>query len=444
MRIAILTLIAAAAFAEERTGFFLTSESKTASAAAVVDAKGGHHVAFIDYVPQAEKPKFFYFTCAADCTNGDNWNGIAGGEAVNEVQLALTPSGQPRLMVRSDTTDGGHVFAYLACDHDCDEAANWDGADIFTRWGTSIFDLHDNEHPQRSFALDPWGRPRLVYFDRNYKVEPDHYGTFYAWCDSNCTRKESWKETQISTPYEYDFEPYAYPSLTFTSDGAPRLIAGILTLSFTGQESGVYYAGCDRDCHKFESWRRVFVTERGQGDKPGWDLELDNQGRPRAAIYGGPRNDRLTYAWCDAGCFTRGNWRLREMAIDQAGGYHPDLELTAYGLPRIAYVQSRGGGIGYLACDANCESMDAVWQSSAVETARVLDAEYPVARPQGCDAGLWTMMAPVLALDGAGRARIAYDAKYDTRCLYQDPQRRDPPYYRFTELWHTARLVMLP
>ncbi len=434
-----------AAASSGRVAYFLGTDSKTGSASVAVDAKGGLHIAFAQFLPTAEKPQFFYYACAADCANDGNWSGVAGGDAVNEVQLAITASGQPRLLVRSiDSAKGSHVYEYFACDRDCTHGENWDGTAIFTRWGTSTFDLFDPAHPQRSFALDPWGRPRAVYFDRNYLVEPDHYGTFYTWCDANCTRPENWKETQISTPYEYDLEAYSYASLTFTRDGAPRLAAHIDPLSFTGEQAGVYYAGCDRDCHRHENWRRVKVMERGSGDKPSWDLELNAADQPRMAVYGGPKNDRLHYAACDGDCFRQSNWRVQEVPVKVPDGYHPDLELTAAGLPRIVYVQGSGGGIGLAACDANCEAVPAVWRVADVESARALDTEYPVARPSYCDAGLWTVMSPVLALDTAGRMSLAYDAKYDTRCLYQDPARPDPPYYRFHELWRSARLVIFP
>lgn len=443
--ILIAWILAAAASAQPGASFFLGTDTKTGSSAVVVDPKGGHHLAFAQHLPMTDKPQFFYYYCPSDCTNDENWNGVSGGDAVTEVQLAVTPFGQPRLLVRStNPKDSGNLYEYFECDHDCSEGANWDGTEIFTRWGTDIFDLHDLQQPQRSFALDPWGRPRVVYFDRNYLVEPDHYGTFYTWCDAKCTRRENWREVQISTPYAYDFEPYAHASLTFTREGAPRIVAGVLTLSFTNEPSGVYYAGCDRGCERFENWKRVFLIERGQGDKPSWDVELDSQDRPRAVVYGGPSDDKLYYLSCDADCFQQASWRRQQVAVPQSGGYHPDLELTADGKPRIAYVQARGGGVGMVSCESGCEAAGASWSNTEIEGARVLDAEYPVARPRGCDAGLWTALSPVLSLDFAGRARVAYDAKYDTRCLYQDPTRPDPPYYRFTELWHTGRVLMLP
>lgn len=65
-------------------------------------------------------------------------------------------------------------------------------------------------------------------------------------------------------------------------------------------------------------------------------------------------------------------------------------------------------------------------------TASTLATEYPVPLPLTCDAGLWTTMTPVLSLDGAGTAFLAYDAEYDTRCWYQDPNGSDPPEYRFS------------
>lgn len=50
----------------------------------------------------------------------------------------------------------------------------------------------------------------------------------------------------------------------------------------------------------------------------------------------------------------------------------------------------------------------------------------------------------MLALDPAGNPRVAYDAKYDTRCWYDDPNDNLPPYLQFWQLRHAVRVMIFP
>ncbi len=43
-----------------------------------------------------------YRTCVADCEVGSNWQEVRLLDKVNEVQLALTPNGKPRMLIRAD------------------------------------------------------------------------------------------------------------------------------------------------------------------------------------------------------------------------------------------------------------------------------------------------------------------------------------------------------
>ena len=67
-----------------------------------------------------------------------------------------------------------------------------------------------------------------------------------------------------------------------------------------------------------------------------------------------------------------------------------------------------------------------------------------MARPPHCDAGLWSSLAPVLSIDTGGHPRVAYDAVYNTRCWYDDPNDGQPPYLVFHQLWHSVRGVIFP
>jgi hypothetical protein len=181
---------------------------------------------------------------------------------------------------------------------------------------------------------------------------------------------------------------------------------------------------------------------------PSWDIELDGQDRPRVAFYMGSTaeggGENLFYLWCDTDCLNADNWYYNDIGLGQRSGRHPDLELTADGKPRIAVMLDNTNGPGYIWCDADCESDNPQWQGAAVETTTTLETEYPQALPTTCDAGLWTTLTPVLALDNSGNPFLAYDAKYDTRCWLQDPTRpAEPPSYRFHQLWRAVRGVVM-
>jgi hypothetical protein len=120
---------------------------------------------------------------------------------------------------------------------------------------------------------------------------------------------------------------------------------------------------------------------------------VDGQGRPRIAFYQEARlgglGDRLSYLWCNNNCLNANNWQSKELGLGVNNGRGPDLELTANGLPQIAYAQYNVNGIGYSWCSANCESTSSVWQHQVVESGTELLAAWNVAFPPHCDAGFW-------------------------------------------------------
>ena len=431
-------------------GFFAEAVKKNATAAVAVDGSGGMHMAYIDYVPLIDNPQATYSYCSAGkgCASPDQWSRTAIGRRVTEVQLAVNSAGQPRMLLRiaSEQRSLEHEYHYAECNADCTNSSSWKSVMVRATYGTSTFDVTDDLSPQRYFALDPQGRPRFVHIDRNYPIEPDHMGSYYVWCDANCTDQRNWQETLITDTTPYDFEPVGYPALAFTRSGGPRIIANLYTLSAKKEQNGLYYFSCDTGCGRRENWKRVYLVPRGQETNPSWDLELDGQDRPRVAFYIGSLEnggENLFYLWCDTDCLNSDNWFYNDPGLGARSGRHPDLELTPDGKPRIAFMHRNSGGLGYLWCDRNCETDSPEWKGAALETTTTLDSEYPVPRPSSCDAGLWSTLTPVLALDSTGDPFIAYDARYDTRCWYQDPTRTDPPSYRFTQLWSAVRGVVL-
>ncbi len=433
-----------------RAAFFVQPDAKTGSASIAVDEHGGLHLAYADYLPFADHPAAVYLYCApgANCANGSSWHGVALADYVNEVQLTLTRGGQPRLLIRAQSQTAGYEWDYIyaECNQTCTDPNQWAGDFISASFGTSIFDINDGTSPQRSFALDRQDRPRFIYQDRNYLLEPDHIGAFYMACDANCASALNWTETQISQSNgTASYEVFEYPSLAFTADGRPRVAAMINTLA---GELAFFYVECDTNCDAAAQWQRVKLFERDSGSKVSWDIELDQLDRPRIAFFKGSTldntGDQLYYAACNSDCLNEAAWQKLNLGLGTGMGKHPDLEFNPQGQPRIAYIRNQGDGLGYAWCDSNCEGNVGNWHATTIETASVLDAEYPVVRPPHCNAGLWSSLSPVLSLDTGGHARVAYDAVYDTQCWYDDPNDGLPPYLVWQQLWHSVRGVIFP
>lgn len=432
---------------------FVETAWKTTNADIQVDANGGMHMAYAYYEPNTGVPPIgaVYLYCAGQCEQGANWHNVWFEDEVNEVQLALTPAGQPRLLMRTSSTVqvGGRDYQYAECNANCTAPENWTVTLLLTSYGTDIFDIGDDDLPQRSFAVDPQGNPTFLYLDRNYPIEPDHYGFYYVKCDGGCSDATHWTQTLVTAviqeEYVFDWEVAEYPSLTFTTDGRPRFIAELMLLGDQDRDTALYYFACDSGCDDRANWGRVKIGERGQGSDLSWDLALDANDRPRVAHYPAAlpdeQGDRLWYVWCDADCLVESNWQRVNLGLPANDGQEPDIELDANGNPRIAHADDSSGGLGYSWCNGGCESASN-WQHTTVESADQLYQYWPVAYPLSCDGGLWSGLTPSLALDAAGNPRIAYDVTYHARCLYQDPARPDdPPDFSFHLIMRSARGV---
>jgi hypothetical protein len=431
--------------------FFVTTEVKTFSAAAAVDAEGGRHMAFAAFLEYASEPPAYYAYCppraAHGCAEAADWAAVPLDSRVDEVQLRLTASGQPRLLIRRlRAGTNWNEYVYAACDAACTDPARWASTVVAQPAGVDVF---GNGNPQRYFALDPQGRPRFVYSNGWGNGQP--IGVFYMYCDNDCTANPAgdphWRQTPI---YEGPIDrslAFDYPSLTFTRDGRPRIVANV---SFSGEAQGVYYLACDAGCGELAGWRGVRLGERGGGTAASWDLELDPQERPRIAFFQGGTpdggGDRLWYLWCDGSCLSPAGWGRSEIGLPLAGGRHADLALDARGRPRLAYQNTYGGdesrGLGYAWCDAGCEAVGASWQHRTIDPATRLQAEFPVARPISCYESGWFDAIPSLVLDRDGDPHVAYDALNAARCYYEVPN--DPVQKVKVEyLWRGVRWVQL-
>jgi len=431
--------------------FFVEPDTKTTNAAVAIDPDGGKHLAYNYYLPYAEHPAAVYLYCPPnlDCGEGANWSGVSMLDEVEEVQMALTPDGNPRLLVKtgsSHSQDGtGFDFYYVACDGNCTDPALWEGTYVSYIWGTAMSDIGNHDAPQRYFALDHLGRPRFVYYDRNYQIEPDHWGSFYAWCDSNCTDgPEAWNHTLIGNLTSYDAEIYEWPSLTFTANGQPRLVTNIFAID--PSPDGVYYVACDANCGDGANWDRVHLFERGSTSVVAWDIDVDVAGRMHLAFYKGDTLDgsglTLYYGICNSGCLTKANWTIFDMGFPVKAGEDVDLTIDRLGRPRLAFING-GDELEFAWCDSGCDLVQN-WTREVIDTTAQITDEWQPALPTNCDAGFWNTLIPSIAVGPDGEVFIAYDAKYDTRCWLKDPTDPTKEVYTFHQLWHTVRGVIFP
>ena len=93
---------------------FADTQWKTSSASIKRDAQGGHHLGYLYYeaTDDEDAPTYgVYLYCASQCEEGANWNGVSFGERVTEIQVALTPDNQPRVLYRTSASEAtGHDY----------------------------------------------------------------------------------------------------------------------------------------------------------------------------------------------------------------------------------------------------------------------------------------------------------------------------------------------
>ncbi len=420
-------------------------------ASLAIDAAGGTHLAYREIEPLEQQPALIYSYCApnAACTSNTAWSRLTIPGTVDEVQLRLTPAGQPRVLVglRQKSGNFEQLYAYGECNANCQQETQWSFALVTSRLDSGIGGVTGAYLPVRSFALDPAGRPRFVLYDANYVVEPDHYGGFYFSCDTNCTNQGQWSEARFTrqrrlSEYNIKDEVINAPVLTFTSDGKPRILAQLFPLDGEGT-AGLTYFACDAGCDDDANWERTFLVERGSGPYPAWDLALDASNRPRVAYFRYDASDdteqKLFYLWCDTGCTSGDNWNGTDIGMPKGDGIGADLELDAQNRPRIAYLNSNA--LGYAFCNGDCSGPGG-WQRRILDTHAALEAAYPIPLPFTCDSGIWDSYAPSFRLDRAGNPRIAYDSSYKAGCLYSDPANpAKPPTREFREIRRSVRMV---
>ncbi|MCC6454114.1 MAG: hypothetical protein IT328_04175 [Caldilineaceae bacterium] len=424
------------------SAFFADMQWRTSSASIATDAQGGNHLAYVYYHGLAENvPNTgVYQFCARDCDTAAQWTAVRLGTEVNEIQLALTPQGRPRILYRTRAANNGWHFYYGSCDDQCTDAAHWTLTHVASNEGMAPLEISDDELPQRYFALDGAGRPRFVYNDR----ASTHYGTYYIFCDERCTDASQWREVRINKDNgnvgPYRDEDLFHPALTFSPSGQPRVVADGVSMQ---DEFFLYYVACDTGCDQVGNWQSAPLFPRGNGFEFSYDVEINADGGPRIAFYEGAHvnggGNRLSYAWCNDNCTQGANWQRSELGLETLEGQEPDLELDAAGRPHIAYALYRGGGLGYSVCSAACEGAGAQWQHQVVENRTKLQEDWSVPLPLICSGGLWDGLTPVLSLDGNGNPHIAYDVTHYARCHYVGENEWEP-WSEMNLVWRAVRV----
>lgn len=437
---------------------FVERDKKTSDQGIVIDTKGGTHLAYTAAASDSENYVLTYAFCPAPadaCSDPTRWQRVTlPVEQVDLVQLALTRAGQPRIVARSYAPDyRSRIFSYGECDNGCLSPNNWSFAAIAMEQPDAETEYYSYLLPNHFFALDGQDRPRFVFANRySFTTDDRRYtqGGYYAQCDADCTGQQNWVIEHFThtsqSEYGFDYpDSIVYPSLAFTSQDTPRIVA-YMSYSYTNEEpAGIYYFGCDEGCESDTQWARTMIAERGNGPHPTWRLALDNNDRPQVAFYAEPDvttldTHRLYYLTCADDCERGGVWNNLDLGLPAGAGDGVDLALDTQGRPRMAYTDAENN-LGYAWCNNNCENA-ASWQQRTVETRPQLEAEFPVAILPSCDGGFWDTLAAMLALDNVGNPHVAYRGIFQERCYQNDPSNPyDPPTFSFKEIWHSIRLA---
>lgn len=398
----------------------------TYGASVAVDGQQGIHVVYSIYTgtnEQGRQPATYAF-CAAHCENKASWSFTHLGEAVQDARIALDPAGKPRLLLFGPVDDPVWPrmrYQYAACSSGCTNSASWTITTVATPIEPTATREYNNNH---YFAMDRQGRPAFVYTDTN---QNNHPGTFYMFCQANCTDANQWTETTLTTGALFD-----KVSLAFSPGGQPRLAFG-----FFDANSDLYlsYAQCDANCSDGANWWGTSLVQIHGSAK--FNLAVDTYGRPRLGVYTGAyaydpfQAQKLLYLWCDSSCNAAQGWYFADTGLPFAAGDGVDLKLDGQNRPRMSF-ETAGQGLGYAWCNTNCESDSAAWQNQEVESQASLADNYEVLPIHRCTVSTWfNGQRSSLALDPVGNPRIAYDAQhwwYGTEivggvpqpCNYQD------------------------
>lgn len=283
------------------------------------------------------------------------------------------------------------IYARCPAGGACDTLAGW-----------SVVQLGDKVD-ELQLGLTPDGRPRLLMLTNEH-----HY--LYAACDAGCDSPAGWGIVDLVNSEHNDVNQFANPQRSFALDaqGRPRFV---YFAEFAPR--GAYYAWCDDGCLDANNWWQVRISHYDEYnydliDYPSLALTADGRPRVLAEIFsyqGSPDPSGVYYLECDANCGDEASWG-RAYLLDRGQGPDAswDLEVDASGRAHIAVYEEElpdGGGhqLIYASCAAGC--LDAAsWNGG------------PIGLPAGAGAH------PDLALDSAGRPRLAYRVSGDSAIGY--------------------------
>ena len=234
-----------------------------------VDAQGRPWLVYTDANYGAEPDHYgtFVTTCEADCTDPENWTETNVAvrlpekyttEYWDQVALAVTPDGRPRLLGKVDpldedgnTIENAAGLYYYECDTGCDARTNWRR--------TRVIDTGFGSYPNPGWDLEvlPDGRPRAVLFaGSDMAQESLDHTLIYMWCDAGCDSEANWYGHGLTATNDGEA-----PDLALTASSHPRI-------AFLGEYGDLGYLACDTDC---------------ESDTGKWDLKLQDATADAAA-----------------------------------------------------------------------------------------------------------------------------------------------------------------
>jgi hypothetical protein len=195
------------------------------------DAQGRAHLLTGVVTTEANGPTYklaAYFICEKDCTSAAAWSGIGLAplfeSQVEEIRpsltMALTKTGQPRVLTLGTDQAGKRRLLYFECDADC---AN-------DHWAATSLSDHPQLGSGLDMVLDAQNRPRFVF------TLDDNIGLHYCESD-HCTVDDApWNLTKIEYAGEVPKDNIILwpncsvdawllhdPSLTLLPDGSARV-----------------------------------------------------------------------------------------------------------------------------------------------------------------------------------------------------------------------------
>lgn len=254
-------------------------------------------------------------------------------------------------------------------------------------------------------ALDEAGHPRVLLSTMS-KV-------YFASCDSNCGSQANWETTEIldhNGDREVTGEAFAVDP-----DGNPRFLMHTYRayLGIGQKPRHSWYLACDGDCHDPANWKESQIANQTW---EGTHLRYSADGVAHIATVANVEEDGSVtkklgaYLECSGSCENEDNWigsGLYETYEDdiEVVAMKPtvSLALTADGKPRVVVLGKNADGkrnIVYFECEEDCTKDN--WHGSIISDHEKITT--------GLD----------LALDKAGRPRIAYTLDYNIALAYCD------------------------